>query len=409
MEMQGPSHTSSLVPRWRKAIELKEDERRELRRIANSASAEYRLVERAKIILAGADGEKSLHQIEREQSVSRSTVRKWLHRYPQRRAHHPDKGVASWLADDERVGSPGRFDEFFWIDVLALVTSAPEASDRPISHWTVRELTDEIVKRELVESIHFTTVSRFLASCQLRPDRVQEWMNRKPQPDFDTKAAQIKDELVQATGGDRAPQEVTVSFDEKTGMQAKERIFPDQPLRPGRPTRREFEYARHGTLVLLAAMVVHSGEIVPAMRACRTNEVTAEVLVELFERLMDQGYERIKIILDQLNTHWSQVLVQSVARLCNLPIPADSEIRIGPQRRAWLTQPDKPIVFLFTPKHASWLNPIEIWFGVLSKKVLRRGSFRSTTDLAERVHRFVDYYNQQLAHPYTFKQWRMAA
>lgn len=409
MQPQGAHRTPSLVPRRREPIELTEEERRELRRIADSGSREHRLVARARIILAGADGEKSLHHIGRELSVSRSTVRKWLNRYPQRRADHPDKSVASWLADDERVGAPARFDELFWIDVLVLVTSDPEASDRPISHWTVRELTQEIVQREMVPSIHFTTVSRFLASCQLRPDRVQEWMNRKPQPDFDTKAAQVKDELVQATSEERAAQELTVSFDEKTGMQAKERIFPDQPLSPGRPTRREFEYARHGTLVLLAAMVVHSGEIVPAIRSRRTNEVTAEVLVQLFTGFMKQGYERIKIILDQLNTHWSQVLVQSVARLCGLPIPEDSEIQTGRQRRAWLTRPDKPIVFVFTPKHASWLNPIEIWFGVLSKKVLRRGSFGSTTDLEQRVRRFVDYYNEHFAHTYTFKRWRMAA
>jgi transposase len=409
METQGPSGSSSVAPRWRRPIELKEQERQELRRLADSGSSEHRLVERARIILAGADGKKSHHQIECELSVARSTVRKWLNRYPQRRAEHPEKPVALWLADDERVGAPARFDEFFWIDVLALVTSDPETSGRPISHWTVRELTDEIIERQLVERIHFTTVSRFLASCQLRPDRVQEWMNRKPQPDFDVKAAQIKDELVQATSDDRAAQEVTVSFDEKTGMQAKERIFPDQPLSPGRPTRQEFEYTRHGTLVLLATMVVHSGEILPAIRDRRTNEVTAQVLVELFTGLMEQGYERIKIILDQLNTHWSQVLVQSVARLCGLPIPEDSEIQTGRQRRSWLTRPDKPIVFVFTPKHASWLNPIEIWFGVLSKKVLRRGSFRSTTDLEQRVLRFIDYYNQQFAHAYTFKRWRMAA
>lgn len=409
METQGPNRSPSVAPRWRRPIDLEEEERRELRRMADSGSCEHRLVERARIILVGADGAKSLHQIERELSVARSTVRKWLNRYPQRRAQHPEKPVASWLADAERVGAPARFDEFFWIDVLALVTSDPEASGRPISHWTVRELTDEILKRERVERIHYTTVARFLASCQLRPDRVQEWMNRKPQPDFDIKAAQIKDELVQATSEERAPQEITLSFDEKTGMQAKERLFPDQPLSPGRPTRREFEYKRHGTLVLLAAMVVHSGEIVPAIRHCRTNEVTAEVLVELFTGLMEQGYERIKIILDQLNTHWSQVLVQSVARLCNLPMPADSEIKTGAQRRAWLTQPEKPIVWLFTPKHASWLNPIELWFKVLSQKVLRRGSFRSTTDLEQQVLRFVDYYNQQFAHAYTFRRWRMAA
>jgi transposase len=336
-------------------------------------------------------------------------VRKWIGRYRQRRASDPDKGVASWLADSDRVGAPARFDELFWIDVLAIATSDPRASGRPISHWTCRELTEEIIKRGHTDTICHTTVARFLASCQLRPDRVKEWMNRKPQPDFDLMAARIKDQLVDATSSDASQLEVTISFDEKTGMQAKQRIYPDQLMRPGQPARQEFEYKRHGTLVLLAAMVVHTGEILAVTRTNRTNETTAKVLAGLFTQLLNNGHERICVILDQLNTHWSVALVQAVARLCGLPIPAESEIRTGAQRRAWLTRPDKAIVFLYTPKHASWLNPIEIWFGILSKKVLRRGSFRSTTDLDVQVQRFIEYYNKKLAHPYSFKRWRAAA
>jgi transposase len=389
-------------------LQLSEAERRELRRLAVSTSEEFRLVQRARIILAAADGQ-SGHWIARHLSISRSTVRKWIRRYPVRRASDPDKGVASWLADSERVGAPARFDEFFWIDVLAIATSDPKSSGRPISHWTSRELTEEIIERSLTDSICYTTVARFLASCQLRPDRVQEWMNRKPQPDFDRIAAEIKDHLANATSSDASNQEVTISFDEKTGMQAKERIFPDQPMRPGQPARLEFEYKRHGTLTLLAAMVVQTGEILAVTRTNRTNETTAKVLADLINQVMSRGHERIHVILDQLNTHWSVDLVHTVARLCGLPIPAHPEIKTGAQRRAWLRRPDKAIVFLYTPKHASWLNPIEIWFGVLSKKVLRRGSFRSTTDLDTQVQRFVEYYNQKLAHPYTFKRWRTAA
>jgi transposase len=387
---------------------LSDSEREALQRIADSTSEEYRLVMRARIVLAGADGS-SRHRIAQDLGVSRGVVIKWLQRYPERRASDPDVGVRVWLADSKRVGAPDRFDEFFWIEVLVIVSSAPADSGRPITHWTVRELTDEIIKRGHTESISCSTVARFLASCELRPDRIQEWMNRKPQADFDEIAAAVKSRLVQATKEDRDPAEVTISFDEKTGMQAKERIAPDQPMKPGRPARLEFEYARHGTLTLLAAMVIHSGEILAQTRTDRCNETTAQFLVELFTDLLQQGHERIYVILDQLNTHWSAVLVRSIARLCNLPMPKEEEIENGQQRRAWLTNSDKPIVFVYTPKHASWLNPIEIWFGVLSRKLLRRGSFRSTQDLDERVRRFVEYYNAKLAHPYRFRQWRKAA
>ena len=132
-------------------------------------------------------------------------------------------------------------------------------------------------------------------------------------------------------------------------------------------------------------------------------------MASLFTELLEAGHKHIDVVLDQLNTHWSTDLVKALAPLCGLPEPAEEEMLTGAQRRAWLEDPSKPIVFHFTPKHASWLNPIEIWFGALARKLLRRGSFRSTTDLEDRVLRFVEYYNQKLARPYKFKKWEMAA
>jgi len=291
---------------------------------------------------------------------------------------------------------------------MTIVTSDPEDSGRPISHWSSRELADEVVVREMAESIHRSTISRFLAKCALKPHRVKEWMNRKDDPEFEPRAQKVKDVLVQAQQ-DPSPEKVTVSFDEKTGMQAKERIAPAQPMRPGQPVRLEFEYARHGTLVLFATMLVHSGEVIARTRSNRTNPVTAEVMSELFAELLEAGYKNIDVVLDQLNTHWSVELVKVVARLCGLPEPPAAAIKKGPQRRAWLEEPNKPIVFYFTPKHASWLNPIEIWFSVLARKVLRRGSFRSTTDLEGKVHRFIEYFNHKLARPYKLNTWKIAA
>jgi len=374
--------------------------------LASRSGAEFRLVQRARIILANADGMGNAANA-RTANVTPVTVRKWVRRYPQRRQARPDDPVTKWLGDAGRVGRPDTFDEFFWIDVMALATSKPEDCGRPITHWTGQDLADEMAIRRPGITIHRATVSRFLKGLDLKPHRVQEWMNRKDDPEFETRATDVKNCLVEATtaSGDR-PERVVVSFDEKTGMQAKERIAADQPMQPGRLAREEFEYVRHGTLVLLAMMVVHSGELLARTRPDRTNPVTAEVLLDFFKNLFDRGIKRIDVILDQLNTHWSCDLVRGIAQLCGLPVPSDEECERGEQRRAWLSDPGKPVVFHFTPKHASWLNPIEIWFGVLSRKVLRRGSFRSTEDLGDRVHRFVAYYNAKMAHPYTFKRWR---
>lgn len=361
-------------------------------------------------MVLAADAGASISEVAQTLDVTEAPVRKWTRRYQQRRRERPDDPVAKWLRDGSRVGRPDKFDEFFWIDLIALATSKPEDHGRPITHWTAQELADEMMLHRPGLTIHRSTVSRFLKNMDLKPHRVQEWMNRKEDPEFEQRATDIKECLVQATTTtEPSPERVVVSFDEKTGMQAKERIAPDQPMKPGRPTRQEFEYERHGTLVLFAVMVIHCGQLLACTRVERTNPVTAEVLLGLFRQLLDRGARRIDVILDQLNTHWSRELVCGIAALCGLSPPSDQDLECGARRRSWLSDQSKPIVFHFTPKHASWLNPVEIWFGVLARKVLRRGSFRSTEDLDERVRRFVEYYNAKLAHPYAFKRWRAAA
>jgi len=388
-------------------ITTSEKEKADLQELASSRAGEVRLAERAQIILLAEAGYTAA-EIAEEVGTTPKTARKWCRRYLEERCRNADRTVKEWLADGTRVGRKDTFDELFWVDVLAIATSDPSFYDRPITHWTSRELAEEVVNQELAESIHFTTIARFQKKCDLRPDRVKEWMNRKPDPDFDERAADVKDCLVAATS-DPQPDRATVSFDEKTGMQAKERIAPDKPMQPGRPVRQEFEYKRHGTLVLFGLMLVNTGEISVSLDTYRTNPITADVLYCFFSDLFDAGYKNIDVVLDQLNTHWSIDLVEAVAELCALPVPSYSEIKTGAQRRAWLSDPSKPIVFHYTPKHASWLNPIEIWFGVLVRKVLRRGSFKSTTDLHSRVLKFVDYYNEKLAHPYKFNKWKRIA
>ena len=395
------------MPRKAPSIVLEPAESETLQRLASKPTSELRISQRAQLILCAAAGQ-SNRRIQERMGCDLKTIGKWRHRYLQRRQAEPERDIESWLADAERPGRPAEFDEFFWTDVLAIATSDPEDSQRPVTHWSSWELAEEVVHRGLAARIHRSTISRFLAECKLQPHRVQEWMNRKPDPEFDPRAARVKQLLVQAQNQPDAERAV-VSFDEKTGMQAKQRIAPSQPMAYGKPARMEFEYARHGTLVLFAMMLVSTGELFARTRPCRTNPVTAAVLGSLFQELLEAGYRKIDVVLDQLNTHWSTELVREVARRCGLPELAEEAVRTGPQRRAWLEEPDKPIVFYFTPKHASWLNPIEIWFGVLARKVLRRGSFCSTRDLEEKVHRFVEYFNRKMARPYKFNTWEIAA
>ncbi len=389
-------------------ISLEPEEQHQLQRIANGRRIERRLAERAQIVLDAAGG---LNHSEsaRKWRVQRKTIRKWRRRYLQRREEKPEASVAEYLVDAKRTGRPFTFDAFFWVDVLIIATSDPKESGRPMSEWTHRELQDEVIKQGLAPSIHSTTITRFLKECDLQPHRVKEWMNRPDDLEFEPRAKVVKTLCHAAVTEELEEGEVVVSFDEKTGMQAKERIVEDQLMLPGQPKRIEFEYKRHGTLVLFALMVVNSGMIKGVTRPNRTNEVTAEVLGFLLGELLNEGHKKIHVILDQLNTHWSVALVATVATLCNLPIPTKEETKTGSQRKTWLSSGNKAIVFHYTPKHASWLNPVERWLGVLVKKLLRYGSFPSTEDLAQQVAVFIEYYNAKMAHPYRFKRWREAA
>ena len=195
----------------------------------------------------------------------------------------------------------------------------------------------------------------------------------------------------------------TVSIDEQTGIQALERIAVDLPPRPGLVARREYEYKRHGTTCLFGNLDVVSGKIVAPMLNPTRKEPDFLRNIRNLVSLDPNGYWRF--ITDNLNTHVSVSLVLYVAEACGINDELGVKGRRGilksmASRREFLTDTTHRIHFVYTPMHCSWLNQIEIWFGILRRKLTRYGSFTSITDLKDRILRFIDYYNGQFAHPY---------
>jgi len=188
-----------------------------------------------------------------------------------------------------------------------------------------------------------------------------------------------------------------------TGVQALERCAPDLPMGPRKPIAREFEYIRHGTQTLLAGFNVVTGVIQGLCRDTRKEQDLVDLVAHLIET--NPGYQTYHFVADQLNTHKSASLVEYVADFCGIDQGLGVKGKEGilksmETREAFLSKQGKRIVFHYTPKHASWMNQIEIWFGILMKKVIKRGNFLSKDDLKNKILAFIDYFNETMAKPF---------
>jgi transposase len=335
--------------------------RKKLERLAQSRKASHALVVRARIILLAAQGW-STYGIGRELRVTEAMVRKW-------RARFEACPKLSTLRDAQRSGRPPRLTPKQRAEVVRIACERPKDCKVAFRDlWTLSSL-QQVVQRQLGEPISRSEIWRILQCHGVRPHRVRGWLHSSD-PEFRPKVAAICALYVDP------PQDATVlCIDERTGIQALEHNHPLRLASAEGPGRREFEYTRNGTVTLIGAFDIKTGEVFG-----RCQRRTADNLIAFVETLA-QRYPTgpVYIVWDNLNVHtgvrWEEFNKRHGGRFH----------------------------FLYTPKHASWVNQVELWFSVLQRRVIRHGSFRNRRSLIGTIRAFICRWNAVEAHPF---RWR---
>lgn len=331
-------------------IELTVEQRNMLLTMSRSTKMESRSVLRSKIILLSNEG-KTLDDIVEATGLTRKVVNKWRQRFK-------EKGI-NGLKDAPRPGKKPTITAEQRIMVIQKACSKPEDG---YTNWSQTRIGEAV-------GISQSSVNHILNEADLKPHKVEYWCGKSPDPEFESKMLTI-------IGLYMNPPEnaLVLCVDEKTQMQALDRTQPILPLKEGMPKRLTATYKRNGTVSLIAALEVHSGEI--TARTMKSNN--SENFLSFLKKL-DKTYrnKHLHIIVDNLSIHKNKDV------------------------KKWLSTKRK-ITLHFTPTYSSWLNQVEIWFNILTKDVIKNGVWKSKEQMANQIIEYINNYNKTRAKPF---QW----
>jgi transposase len=335
------------MPRSALRVVLRDGDLDRLTSLTRSSTAPAGLVQRARIVLLAADGVSNTDIAERLQ-VARQTVVTWRKRYV-------DGGIGA-LADDERRGRPKVHDDV----AVVVATLEPPPQRLGVTHWSSRLLGKEL-------GISFATVARVWRAWKLQPWRT-ETFKFSTDPELEAKIRDVVGLYVAPPA-----KAVVVCIDEKTQVQALDRTAPILPLRPGIPEKQTHDYVRHATTTLFAALEVATGKVVDRCYQRHTNTEFLDFL-----KIVARAHPRVKlhVVCDNYATHKH------------------------PHVKAWLAKNPR-VTMHFTPTSGSWLNLVEIFFGIITRQAIRRGTHRSVAELIEAIERFIDGWNDR-CEPFTW-------
>lgn len=349
-------------------------------------------------------------------NVHPNTVKLWRNRFAAELTRLTDisknsssdlkDAVIDVLSDLTRSGAPLTIPADVRLKIQILACQNPEDYGFEVSHWSLSLLQHALINEQIISSISIGAIYHILMSADIKPWKIRYYLHSKEKYEsyetYSEKIRKINDLYANAQAMEEE-NTLVYSTDEMTCIQAKEHQYPDKPTLPGKDARMDFNYIRHDTTTLIGFFSVQNGQVFePFLNDTRTDEDFVEALSKVIDANPDKNH---CFVLDNLNTHRSEALVRYIAEEIGYEGDLGKKgvrgiLKNMESRAEFLSDESHRIRFYYVPIHCSWMNQIEIWFGIINRRLLKRKSYTSVEELKNSIRNYIHQYNELFAHPY---------